>query len=119
MFNKKGAEISLNTIIIAIIVIIVLVAVVFFFLYGFKGTTDKIKGIFFQGTAGTDRSLAIQFCNQYCDAAKEEQRTNSQKFIASDSAYCKKEFDILDPTTSVVKSGVHCNELISCTVSCA
>ncbi|MDD5178384.1 MAG: hypothetical protein PHT54_03850 [Candidatus Nanoarchaeia archaeon] len=92
MLNKKGAEISLNTVIIAIIVIIVLVVVVVFFLFGFENVTTKIKSIFYSGTTGTDESLAVQLCNTYCSSIT----SISQ---APNSAYCKKEFDILEPNT--------------------
>ena len=67
MRNKRGQELSLNTIIIAVIIVVVLVVVVAFFLFGFKGLTDQVKKIFFGTTAGTDRTLAIQQCRSYCD----------------------------------------------------
>src|SRR3989344_4962422 len=65
--NKRGQEFSLNTIVIAIIVVVVLIVVVSFFLFGFKGLIDRVKSIFFGTTAGTDRTLAVQQCNNYCD----------------------------------------------------
>jgi hypothetical protein len=92
MLNKKGAEISLNTIIIAIIVIIVLVVVVVFFLFGFENVTTKIKSILYRGTTGTDENLAVQLCNTYCGSI-----TDKNKVL--ESAYCQTEFDILNPNT--------------------
>ncbi|MDD5253856.1 MAG: hypothetical protein PHG05_01990 [Candidatus Nanoarchaeia archaeon] len=86
--NKKGAEVSLNVIIIGIILIIVLVIVVVFFLYGFKNVTDKAKGIFFSGTTGTDENLAKQLCNTYCG-------TIEKKADAPKSAFCQKTFDVI------------------------
>lgn len=68
--SKKGMELSLNTIIIAVIVIIVLVSVVAFFLFGFKSLTDKAKMVFFGVTAGSSKSLAMQYCETYCRRAE-------------------------------------------------
>src|SRR3989338_2996526 len=87
--DKKGMELSLNTIIIAIIAIILLVAVVSFFLFGFKGLTDRIKVIFYGTTAGTDIVLAQQTCNSYCQNA-----ALLPENIREGSPYCKHTFFI-------------------------
>lgn len=68
--NKKGQGLPLNTIVIAILVVIVLILIVTFFLVGFGGLTDKIKGIFFGTTSGTDLTLATLNCNTYCERAE-------------------------------------------------
>ena len=81
MFNKKGAELPMNTIIISIIVIVVLVIVIVFFLGGASSITQKISGIFSGATAGVDLKLAQQFCNDYCDQGR-------------DNAFCKKSFKV-------------------------
>ncbi|MBS3108896.1 hypothetical protein J4409_03430 [Candidatus Woesearchaeota archaeon] len=81
--NKKGVELSLNTIIIAIIVIIVLVVVLALFLFGFKGLSDKIKVVFFGTTAGFDKTLALQTCANRCDQA-----SLWPKNTRLDSPYC-------------------------------
>lgn len=65
--DKRGLELSVNTIIVAILVILVLVVVASFFLFGFKGLTDRVKATFFGVTAGTDVTLAVQNCQNYCD----------------------------------------------------
>ena len=92
--RKRGQGLPLNTIILAIIVVLVLVVVVAFFLGGFKGLTKTVKDVFFGTTAGTDKILAIQICQQRCDQAQvlpekpEKERENS--------AFCKAPFKIDD-----------------------
>jgi len=71
MKSKKGQGLPMNTIILAIIVIIVLVIIVVFFLGGTSSIAQKIKDIFLGATAGQDKELAVQFCNQYCDRGNE------------------------------------------------
>ncbi len=88
--DKKGVELSINTLIIAILVILVLIIIVIFFLGGAKKVTDTIGGIFFKTTAGTDRSLSVQTCGTYCDQA---QLSTSSAFRKS-SSYCKSWFNI-------------------------
>ena len=81
--DRKGMELSLNTIIIAIIAIILLVSVVSFFFFGFKGLTDRIKSIFYVTTAGYDMVLAQQTCNSYCQNA-----ALLPEDLRKDSPYC-------------------------------
>lgn len=88
--DKKGVELSLNTIIIAVIVIVLLVSVISFFLFGFKGLTDRIKGVFYITQAGTDRVFAEQACASYCQNA-ELLQTATAKLA---SPYCNKAFYI-------------------------
>ena len=100
--DKKGVELSINTLIIAILVILVLIIIVIFFLGGAKRVTDTIGGIFFKTTAGTDRSLAVQTCGTYCDQA-----LSLPESLRKQSSYCtswfnidttgKGEADLIDP----------------------
>ena len=87
--NKRGQGLPLTTVVIAILVVVVLVVIVAFFLGGTSGLTKTIKSVFFGTTAGTDKALAIQNCNQYCDQAK----SLPQGQIIS-SPYCTKHFFI-------------------------
>ena len=87
MLNKKGAELSINVIIIAILVILVLVIVAAFFTSASSKLFSSIKDIFTKGSSGTDRVLAEQFCQQYCDQARDSQSP-------SKSAYCTQWFGI-------------------------
>lgn len=68
--NKKGAELSLNVVVVAVLVIMVLVVVTIFFLGGMGGMTSKIKSMFFGTLAGTDRTIAVQTCQTRCEQAK-------------------------------------------------
>ena len=87
MINKKGAELSINVIIIAILVILVLIIVAAFFTGTANQLFSSIKDIFTKGTSGTDRTLAEQFCQQYCDQAGSSQNP-------SKSSYCTQWFGI-------------------------
>jgi flagellar basal body-associated protein FliL len=87
--NKKGAELSMNVIVISILVILVLVIVAAFFMFGMTGLGQKIQSIFGIGVAGTDLSLAQQSCEQYCTRAK----TLNENNIKS-SPYCTQTFAI-------------------------
>ena len=88
--DKRGVDLTLNTIIIAVLVILVLVVVVVFFLGGFQGLTSKIRNTFFSSTAGTDRVFAVQTCEQFCEQAK--LLPPSSRHL---SAYCNQAF-VLD-----------------------
>jgi flagellar basal body-associated protein FliL len=94
--SKKGAEIALNTIIIAIIILVVLVIVIAFFAGGSSSVIDKIKSIFTGKTAGQDISIAIQSCQEYCDQAKQLQQENPS--LVQKSPYCTYYFKLdIDP----------------------
>ena len=82
--RKKG-DIELGKIVTFIIVAVVLIVVVAFFLGGTTGVTKAIKRVFFGVTAGTDLTLAVENCRQYCEQAKILQTPEQKK----GSAYCK------------------------------
>ncbi|MEK6841257.1 MAG: hypothetical protein AABX45_01535 [Nanoarchaeota archaeon] len=85
--NKKGAELSINVIIIAILFILVLVIVAAFFTGGSSKLFKAVRDIFTGTTAGTDRALAEQNCQLYCSQSATLQNP-------SRSAYCTKFFNI-------------------------
>jgi len=87
MKDKRGAELSMNVIIIAIIVIIVLVVVVLFFTGGMASLTGKIKSIF--GTQTIETSEAQLRCNTYCSNYESTQRN-----VYLDNFCGKETFDI-------------------------
>lgn len=87
MKDKKGAELSINVIIIAILVILVLVIVAAFFTGGATKLFSAVRDIFGITTAGTDRSLAEQSCQQYCVTSQDLQNYRN-------SPYCTKFFTI-------------------------
>ena len=120
--NKKGAEITLNTIIIAILVVLVLISVVIFFTVGFGNVTKNIKNIFTTSTA-YDKNLAILNCKNYCDALKEQAASQNVDIgtIDQDNVYCKVKFDIDENRDGSIAKGdskeddVGCNGLgVSC-----
>ena len=68
--DKKGLELSYNTIILGILVVIVLVVVVVFFIGGFSSVTGKIRDFLKISTAGTDLEVALSECQSRCERAK-------------------------------------------------
>ena len=85
--QKKGQGLPLTTIVIAILVVVVLVVIVAFFLGGTTGLTNTIKRVFFGTTAGTDQTLAVETCRQYCDQAE-----TLPDSLHATSPYCKQTF---------------------------
>lgn len=63
-YNKKGAELSMNVIVITILVILVLVIVALIFTGGMTTLSNRIKR-FFQGSA-IDIQTAVVDCNNIC-----------------------------------------------------
>jgi len=81
MMNKKGAELSMNVIIVAILVILVLVILAYFFL---GGTAKLFGGI--QQYAPDNIDIAKQDCASKCELAQ-TYTIDSQK---TNSGYCTK-----------------------------
>ena len=90
--NKRGQELSLNTLIVIILLVIALVVIAVFFLGGTSSLSRSIRSIFYGTTAGTDLNLAIQTCEQRCEAAKNLPAT--PEALRKNSAYCVTPFDI-------------------------
>ncbi len=87
-YNKRGMELPQSVIIIAIIALVVLVVVLAFFAGGFAQIGDRLRGLFSGGV--DDQATAVQFCESYCDAAK---NFDSEAAIVG-SAYCTKWFKL-------------------------
>ncbi len=68
--NKKGVELTLNTVIIAILVVLVLVLLIGFFLGGTTRFKEIVGSIFRSSSAGTDVSIARDQCKSYCTQAQ-------------------------------------------------
>lgn len=88
--NKRGVELTLNTVIIGILVVLVLIVIITFFLGGTAGLTRTIRGIFYGTTAGTSEALAVQTCNNRCDQASILPIPTAR----AASAFCKQSFEI-------------------------
>ncbi len=79
--DKKGAELSMNVIVIVIILVIVLVVLVAFFLGGFSQLVERLKGV------GPDnKDTAIQDCSSKCLVAQGLPGDNAKER----SSYCRK-----------------------------
>ena len=82
--NKKGAELSMNVIIISILVILVLVVLAAFFLGGSSNLFSKIQQV-----APDNLDLAVSDCQSKCQLAQ----TQAESFRKS-SSYCRKEISV-------------------------
>lgn len=80
--QKKGAELSLNVIIIAVLALIVLVIVAATFLGGWSALKEKL-GLSQAIVQGADYNLAIQNCQLWCTEAS-DLPVDKQKL----SSYC-------------------------------
>mgnify|MGYP001610398522 FL=1 len=87
--DKKGVELTINTIIIAVLVVLVLIVVVTFFLGGFGRITEAISRVFFPAITGTDLTIAVQLCEQRCEQAKALPTS-----LRGTSAFCVSAFQI-------------------------
>ena len=88
--DKRGVDLTLNTVILGILVVLVLLVVVTFFVGGTTQMVNMVRGIFFGTTAGTSETLAVQTCNNRCDKAL---------LLATDpsrmnSAFCTQQFEL-------------------------
>ena len=87
--DKRGVELTLNTVIISILVLLVLVVIIGFFLGGTGKLSDFSKELVGKGTAGTDVSLAVEHCKNYCS-----QVNSLPAALVITSAYCTEKFSI-------------------------
>lgn len=121
MFNKKGAELSFNIIIVVIILVIVLVVIVGFFTGAFAKLSEQIKQ-----KAPDNLVTAVQTCETNCELARTYDSENAQR----KSSYCRdtwnfdadgdklldkegddlKEFHCKDYPIDVLCPGVECAE---------
>ena len=70
ILNKKGVELTLNTVIISILVLLVLIVVIGFFLGGTGTFTGTVGEIFRGSMEGTDIDVALAQCGNWCDQTK-------------------------------------------------
>lgn len=97
--DKKGAELSMNVIVIVIILVIVLVVLVAFFLGGFSQLTERIRSI------GPDnKDAAIQDCQTKCQIAQSLSGDNA----ISRSSYCRKTVNVDSDGDGKVDRRDHC-----------
>ena len=69
--DKRGVELTLNTVIISILVVLVLVILIGFLLGGTGKAKDQIAELFGSSTTASSLSIAIEQCKIYCDQIEE------------------------------------------------
>ena len=94
--NKRGAELSMNVIIISILVILVLVVLSFFFLGGTSTLFQRIQSV------GPDNlDMAKSDCTSKCQLA--------QSFsIKTQSSYCRTTYNIDTNNDNIADEKHHC-----------
>ena len=97
--DKKGAELSMNVIVISIIVIVVLVVVISVFL-GFIGNFRE--GL--KGATPDELDLAIQDCQSKCQFAQSFEGDT----LKAASSYCKKTIPFDDDGDELADFKAHC-----------
>jgi len=94
--NKKGAELSMNVIIISILVILVLVVLSFFFLGGTSTLFEKIQSV------GPDNlDTAKSDCRSKCQFA-------GSLNIKDDSSYCRTTYKVDTNEDGISDEKHHC-----------
>jgi hypothetical protein len=119
--NKKGVELTLNTVIIAILVVLVLVVLIGFLLGGTGKAKDQINELFDTSTTASSLSIAIEQCKIYCDQIEETgmDETTIKKNKAN-LPFCSHGFKIDangDGENSTGETSVKCSEaplFVSC-----
>lgn len=116
--NKKGAELSMNIIIITILVVIVLVIMAVFFTGGMASLTKKISNIF-SGQL-TDIAEASTKCNAYCANYQNQKSDIIQSTMVTN--FCTNEFSVDlngDGKITSDEEKKTCSNLgISCGITC-
>jgi len=97
--NKKGAELSMNVIIISILVILVLVVLAAFFLGGTTNLFSKIEQM-----APDNLEIAVSDCQSKCQLAQ----TFGGDVARSSSSYCRKEIAVDTDRDKIADEMHHC-----------
>ena len=110
--NKRGAELSMNVIIIAILVVLVLVIVAVFFTGGFTTLSSKIKNLFQPEVI--DLQTAVTKCNGYCTSYEVVTGVSIQRDLWR--KFCEDPIDIDLNGNRKIDSGEQklCYQLTSC-----
>ena len=97
--DKRGAELSMNVIIISILVILVLLVLAFFFLGGTSNLFQKIQSV------GPDNlETAVRDCTSKCQLAQ----TYSSDNLKEKSGYCSTKYKIDSDSDGVADEDHHC-----------
>tara|TARA_Y100000310_G_scaffold338796_1_gene429500 strand:+ start:5551 stop:5913 length:363 start_codon:yes stop_codon:yes gene_type:complete len=114
--NKKGAELSVNVIIIAILAILVLVVMAFIFTGGTSKITQTMSRILGQAPEANDISLAIAECNTRCSTAK---NTNNDNYFCKHTVtYQGTQEDVKRIDKNCWDKTVEIGERVNCNIVC-
>jgi len=97
--NKKGAELSMNVIVISILVILVLVILAAFFIGGTSNLFNKISGV-----APDNLEIAVSNCQSKCQLAQ----TFEGDVAIGSSSYCRLEIDVDTNDDNIADQKHHC-----------
>ena len=93
--NKKGVELTLNTVIIAILVVLVLVVLIGFFLGGTGKAKSQINELFDSSSSASSISIVIEQCKIYCDQIEETGMNETEIANKTNNLpFCNKGFKI-------------------------
>src|SRR3989344_2793951 len=100
--DKKGAELSVNVVIIAILAILVLVIVAFILTGGASKFADTVRRIISPVPKASDLSFAISECKTLCSVGGTLENPK-------ESDYCKKRIDYRYTETEPEVKGASCS----------
>ena len=103
MYNKRGQQLSTNTIIVVILAVLVLIVVAVFFTGGFGSFVSRITSIW--STTGQDANEIALKCNADCNNFE---NTGLDAYMVN---YCNKEYDLDIDGDKKVDQVVTCQDL--------
>lgn len=116
--GKKGAELSMNVVIIAIIAVLVLVVTAIVFTGGVSNAVQRMREFFNIGTEGQSLEFVREQCRLACDNAK-------LSSDPEDSQFCTRRFTVREAGEDVRYSCTNApgepdvkSAGVSCSVSC-
>ncbi len=112
LFNKKGAELSVNVVVIAVLAILVLVVVAFILTGGAGKFADTVRKILNPAPEADDIAFAVNECNILCTTS-----TKDSDFCDADKTFKDPE----DPENSLTEScgkGDTLSPRVSCGITC-
>jgi len=106
MKNKKGQELSTNTVIIVILAVLVLIVVAVFFTGGFQTFKEKIQGLWQR--SAIDVNEVILECQGQCSSYGS---TGLEKFKTN---YCTEDYEFDTTGDGKFDEYARCPDLVSC-----
>ncbi len=106
MKNKKGQELSTNTVIIVILAVLVLIIVAVFFTGAFQTFKNKIQGLWTRSALEV-QEVTIE-CNAFCS---NYDSTDLEKFKTN---FCTTDYEIDTNADGEADDTVRCPDLVQC-----